>query len=189
MDELGSRRGFLLALGGVWLSASLSASLSEIAAAAEHAAAQGALEFFHPDEAADVEAITAQILPSGAKPGAREARAAHFIDHALATFFASRAPAFRLGLADFQSRFRTAHPSLTSFAAAPPSEQIVYLTSVEHTEFFEALRVLTIVGTLSSPVYGGNYDGAGWKMLGFEEQHVFSPPFGYYDRGYTYEKV
>ena len=66
---------------------------------------------------------------------------------------------------------------------------MIFLTSLEHSEFFEALRVLTIVGTLSSPTYGGNYGGAGWKMLGFDEQHVFSPPFGYYDRGYPNEKV
>jgi hypothetical protein len=185
MDELGTRRGFLLGLGGVWLSV----SLRDIAAAAEHAVTSGGFEFFRPAEAADVEAITAQILPSGAKPGAREARAAHFIDHALATFFAGRAPAFRLGLADFQHEFSAAHPAIGSFAAAAPSEQMVFLTSLEHSEFFAALRVLTIVGTLSSPAYGGNYGGAGWKMLGFDEQHVFSPPFGYYDRGYPNEKV
>ena len=36
----------------------------------------------------------------------------------------------------------------------------------------------------SLPEYGGNRDGVGWKLLGFEDQHVFQPPFGYYDRDY-----
>jgi hypothetical protein len=36
----------------------------------------------------------------------------------------------------------------------------------------------------SLPAYGGNRDAAGWKLIGFEDQHVFHPPFGYYDRDY-----
>jgi gluconate 2-dehydrogenase gamma chain len=189
MNALGTRRGFLLALGGVSAGTWLSVSWSTIAAAAEHAATQQTPEFFRPDEAVDVDAITAQIIPSGARPGAREAHAAHFIDRALATFLVSQAPAFRLGLADFQQTFRKAHPSLTAFAVAPPGEQVVFLTAVEHTPFFEFVRMLTIVGTLCAPQYGGNYEYAGWKLLGFEAQHVFSPPFGYYDRGYTHEEI
>lgn len=34
------------------------------------------------------------------------------------------------------------------------------------------------------PKYGGNRDGIGWKLLGFEIQHSFQPPFGFYDRDY-----
>ena len=34
------------------------------------------------------------------------------------------------------------------------------------------------------PAYGGNRDGVGWKLIGFEDRHVFQPPFGYYDRDY-----
>ena len=36
----------------------------------------------------------------------------------------------------------------------------------------------------SNPSYGGNRGGIGWKLLGFEDQHIFDPPFGYYDQGY-----
>jgi hypothetical protein len=109
----------------------------------------------------------------------------YFIDRALATFFADRAPAFRAGLEEFQRSFRKARPAVTGFAAATVSEQVAFLTTVERTEFFESVRVLTIVGTLSLGQYGGNYAGAGWKLMGFEDQHVFSPPFGYYDRDYA----
>ena len=133
MDELETRRGFLLALGGVSASTWLSVTWSNVAAAAEHAATQQKLEFFRLDEAAAVEAITAQIIPSGATPGAREAHAAHFMDRAFATFLSSQAPAFRVGLADFQQTFRNAHPSLKSFAAAASSDQVVFLTSVERS--------------------------------------------------------
>jgi hypothetical protein len=35
----------------------------------------------------------------------------------------------------------------------------------------------------SLPAYSGNRGGIGWKLIGFEDHHVFHPPFGYYDRG------
>jgi hypothetical protein len=189
-EQNGSRRSFLFALGGLSTSAWLATSWREIAAAADHAAHIAATTpaqfgFLSPADAADVDAITAQILPSGATPGAREAHAVYFIDRALATFFADRAPAFRAGLEEFQRSFRKAHPAATAFAAANAGEQVAFLTSVERTEFFQSVRVLTIVGTLSLGQYGGNYAGTGWKLMGFEDQHVFSPPFGYYDRDYA----
>ncbi|MGH8237656.1 MAG: hypothetical protein ACREXP_11635 [Steroidobacteraceae bacterium] len=43
------------------------------------------------------------------------------------------------------------------------------------------------VSNVSTPVEGpcvGNLDGVGWKLLGFQDQHIFEPPFGYYDRDY-----
>jgi hypothetical protein len=136
-------------------------------------------------EAADVDAITAQILPSGATPGARDAHAVYFIDRAFTTFFADRAAMFRSSLADFQRAFHTAYPASTSFAAASGSDQLAYLKTVDRTPFFETLRQLTILGTLSASKYGGNFEGKGWQIMGFEDQHVFEPPFGYYDREYT----
>jgi hypothetical protein len=45
--------------------------------------------------------------------------------------------------------------------------------------------MLTLFGMFSTPSYGGNRDGAGWKLLGFEDMHAFQPPFGYYDRNYA----
>jgi gluconate 2-dehydrogenase gamma chain len=33
--------------------------------------------------------------------------------------------------------------------------------------FFEAILAITIEGFLADPIYGGNRDKAGWKLLGF----------------------
>jgi hypothetical protein len=44
--------------------------------------------------------------------------------------------------------------------------------------------MLTILGMFTSPKYSGNYQGAGWKLMGFVDQHGFSPPFGHYDAEY-----
>ena len=66
-----------------------------------------------------------------------------------------------------------------------PDTQIAFLKTVERTPFFDTARALTLLGMFSSPKYGGNFGGSGWKMMGFQDQHAFTPPFGYYDRDYT----
>jgi len=186
-----SRRGFLVSIGAAATSAWLASNWPAVAAAADHARHAAAVptaaghRFLSASDVQDVEAIAAQILPSGATPGAREAHAAHFIDRALATFFSARAPDFRSGLAQFQRAFRETHAAGASFAAASAPEQIAFLKSMDQTQFFASLRMLTILGTLSSSQYGGNFEGVGWKLIGFEDRHVFNPPFGYYDREYA----
>lgn len=171
----------------VWVAA----NWPSIAAAAHHAEdvsnapEPAGFEWFSAAEAADVGAIASQIVPSGATPGAREAHAVNFIDRAMATFFSARAADFRAGLLEFQSAFRTANPAVAAFAAAGSDEQIAYLKTIDRTPFFDAVRTLTVLGMFSSPKYGGNYRGSGWKLMGFADQHAFAPPFGDYDRDYT----
>jgi Gluconate 2-dehydrogenase subunit 3 len=184
-----SRRSFLLSSGG-WLSGAWIASQwPAIAAAAHHAEDMPAdvsaphFELLMAADAADVEAICAQIVPSGATPGAREAHAVYFIDRSLSTYFASMAPDYRKGLAEFQSQFRASHAS-QAFAAADAATQEAFLHAVDRTPFFESTRFLTVLGMFSSPKYGGNYQGSGWKLMGFVDQHAFAPPFGFYDAQY-----
>src|SRR6202030_4610612 len=97
-------------LTGIWMAAQWPA----IAAAAHHAEGAAGREpaaftWLNAGEAADVEAIASQIVPSGATPGAREAHAVYFIDRALATFFSAWSADFRAGLAQFQSAFRASN--------------------------------------------------------------------------------
>ena len=186
----GTRRSFLLSSGGLltgmWITAHWPA-IAEAAHRAEAASDSGPTGFtwFSPGDATDAEAIAAQIVPSGATPGAREAHAVHFIDRALATFFSAWSTDFRAGLTHFQSGFRASNPESPVFAGAGPDAQIAYLRTVDATPFFDAMRTLTLLGMFSSPKYGGNFGGAGWKMMGFADQHAFTPPFGYYDRDYA----
>ena len=186
-----SRRSFLVSTGGLLTSAWLGTNWSAIAAAAHHAEEMAAaptlvgFQFFSPGEAADVAAIAAQIVPSGEAPGAREAHAVYFTDRALSTFFAGWAADYRTGLADFQTKFHAANPAAASFAAASSDDQIAFLKTVDHTPFFETERTLTLLGMFTSPKYGGNFQGSGWKLMGFEDRHIFAPPFGYYDAQYT----
>src|SRR5258708_2561414 len=113
------------------------------------------------------------------------APAAHFIDRALATFFSGWSQDCRAGLAKFQSAYRASNPASASFSKAGSDAQTAYLKTVDGTPFFDTVRTLTLLGMFSSPMYGGNFGGAGWRLMGFVDQHAFTPPFGYYDREYT----
>jgi len=186
---MSSRRFFLQATAGT-LGACLAFNWRDVAAAA-HEAHQAARSpdpappaFFTPQEFAVVEAMAAQIVPSDATPGAREAGAAHFIDRALASFFAYAAPGFRSQLAEFQADCRARHPDADSFATLTHEQQVDWLRTREQTPLFTQARALTLLGLFSLPEYGGNRCGLGWQLIGFEDRHVFAPPFGDYDRDY-----
>src|SRR6266704_2495948 len=87
-----ARRNFLQLLGGTASATWLTANWPALLSAAEHGhqaakAGNPALEVFTADQAREVEALTACIIPSGETPGAREAGVVYFIDRALKTFF------------------------------------------------------------------------------------------------------
>jgi gluconate 2-dehydrogenase gamma chain len=179
-----TRRQFLTDAGST-LGTALAAAQWPAIAAANGAANPGAavLRCLSEDEARDVDAIAAQIMPTDDTPGAREAGAVYFIDRSLGTWAAGVANPFRAGLRDFRADFTAIQPS-QAFAAADSATQFAYLTQVEGTEFFKIMRQLTLLGMFALPSYGGNKDGVGWRLLGFEDTHAFAPPFGYYDRDY-----
>ena len=172
-----NRRQFLAAAGGTLGAAWIAAQWPAIAAAHTHAAAAAAapgpapLEFLTPEEARELDAIVAQIVPSDDTPGAREAGAVHFIDRSLRTWAGGGA-----GFAPAEGP--------ADFAAAGTEAQIAYLAAVEATPFFGLVRTLTLVGMFVLPSYGGNRDGIGWQLIGFDDSHGYAPPFGYYDRDY-----
>jgi gluconate 2-dehydrogenase gamma chain len=190
-----SRRAFLRvaggALGGTWLTLDLAkvAHAAHDAQVAQESSGAPTTSFLSQAELADVDAITAQIIPTDDTPGAREAGVALFIDRALATFFGRMAPDFRSQLAAFRLRCQAQYPDAGSFAALTHEQQIEFLKQVDRTPFFERVRLLTLVGMFAMPKYGGNRDGVGWKLIGFQDQHIFEPPFGYYDRDYPGFKI
>jgi Gluconate 2-dehydrogenase subunit 3 len=184
-----SRRSLLQAIAATMASAAMPFSWTEVAEALDHShlamrEADSKMSVLTAAEAADVEAVSSQIIPTDDSPGAREAGVVYFIDRALATFFSQLAADYRLQLASFQTAFHERHPAAASFASLPSGQQIEYLNGVDQTPFFITTRVLTLLGMFSLPAYGGNRDGVGWKLLGFEDAHVFRPPFGFYDRDY-----
>ncbi len=186
--SLSTRRRFLLqsitGLGSAWLSA----HWPEILSAHEHARHAAAadppvrFEFFSPEQTAQIEAVAAQIIPSDETPGAREAGVIYFIDRALTTFDRDKREIYLRGLLELQRRCSETFSPGKQFSQLEPAEQIECLKSIERSEFFEAVRVHTIMGFFANAEYGGNKNQAGWKLIGFEDEFSFEPPFGYYDR-------
>jgi gluconate 2-dehydrogenase gamma chain len=179
-----SRRLLLQAIAATIGVAALPLSWAQVADAAARLAPDGTLSFLSAADAADVEAVAAQIIPTDDTPGAREAGVVYFIDRALSTFLSQLGGDYRGQLVAFQSEFREQHPGGGPFASLTSEQQVEYLKTVDHTPFFDTTRLLTLLGMFSMPAYGGNRSGVGWKLIGFEDRHAFQPPFGYYDRDY-----
>jgi gluconate 2-dehydrogenase gamma chain len=147
------------------------------------------LAFFTEAQAAEIEAMTAQIIPTDESPGAREAHCLYFIDRALTTFVRKSQPAYIQGLQDLQARTEQLYPGAGKFSALTSEQQIRTLTEIEKTPFFNMVRTHTAIGFLARPVHGGNYDKIGWKLIGYDDSLNHKPPFGYYDAQAAKEKV
>lgn len=189
MPEL-SRRTFLAGVGGSIAAAWLAVETRDLLAAGAHAATAGAqqprpaFQVLTSEQAADIEALAAQIIPTDETPGAREAHVIYFIDRALATFANDYRPGFEKGLADLRARSKRVSHRARSFVALTSPQQIAVMTAMEKdkSDFFEAMRWATIAGMLANPEYGGNSGKLGWKMIGFDDRFSWQSPFGWYDR-------
>ena len=173
-----SRRNFLLksfsASSAAWLAANWPAQV----AAAEKAQAMGAFTYFTKPQAADIDAMAAQIYPTTDTPGAREAQVIYFIDTGAGHLRPGQAGHLRQGPGRSfgQDRRQGASPSL------PSDQQIALLTAMEKTPFFKTVRDHTIMGMFAAPQHGGNYHKVGWQQIGFDDSLNFRAPFGAYDK-------
>ena len=203
-----TRRNFLTRAGAGLSAVWLSAHWPALVAAAEHAhqatksAAPAKFQFFSPEQAVEIDAITARIIPTDETPGAHEAGVVYFIDRALATFAVDDQKTYTEGLPALQARVRELFPMLDKFSSATPDQQDQVLHSFDDpsrsgsrsprrrvavASFFDTLRAHTVIGFLIDPdsASGGNRDGVGWKVIGRDREHMFQPPFGYYDKDYA----
>jgi len=195
LDTNQSRRLFLgqagASLGLLWLG-SLTPDLVAQAHAHAQQTASGAgksYRFFTPEQAADFDAFSAQIIPTDDTPGAREANVVHFTDYVLSTVDRDQQ-------AQMNDAFKTLHEQVartasekTSFAALTSAQQIEVMKAMEKTPAFQLLRGFTMTGFLCDPALGGNKDKVGWKLIGFEDLFLYKPPFGYYDAYYDEGKA
>jgi gluconate 2-dehydrogenase gamma chain len=127
-------------------------------------------------EADLLEAICARIIPTDANgPGAREARAAHYIDRALGGALSSSRQAYSAGLAAFDAYCKSSRRA--PFTELPARDQDSVLIDVEtgaatgftgsSAAFFGMVRTHTLQGTFGDPFYGGNANFVGWDMIGY----------------------
>lgn len=201
-----ARRHFLQTMGGAAGAAWLNAQWPAIARAAEHA--HEAVQALHPAhfdvltprEAIEVTAIAARIIPTDDQPGATEAGVVYFIDRALKTFAREDRPLYQEGLLEINLSTNKMFPGAKLFSRMPAQQQDELLAEISShqkdapnagrdfigkaSDFFPVILIHTMMGFLASPEAGGNFDYVGWKVIGRDPAHTFSPPFGYYDKNY-----
>lgn len=186
-----SRRA-LLKQAGVASAVALGSSAPLANAASEHTTPTGssipvreAFETLTAAESETLDAMVDRILPSDANgPGAREARAVHFIDRALAGYLSSQRTTYALGLLAIDTAAQTQHGK--AFHLLTSAQQDALLQAVANNEidgfastgaaFFSLVRNHTIDGTFSDPYYGGNRDYIGWDMLGYPGVRMGASP-------------
>ena len=181
-----SRRHFLRS-GSAFTGASLLKlgvpSLAAITTAACTAKQESApFSVLNTADAADLEAISARIMPTTDTPGASEVGVIYFLDRALGEEQEPMLPFLLSGLADLNGGNRR-------FSGLSTEEQDELLTSIEDGEFFDTMWSLTMCGFFAMSRYGGNKDNIAWDLIGFEGDHgAWQYPFGYYDAEYAREK-
>jgi len=138
------------------------------------ATAREPLEALTAAEADVLEAVCARLIPSDANgPGAAEARAARYVDRALAGFLAPNRQAYAAGLAAIDRHASALHG--TPFAKLSGADQDAVLRDIEAGKaeglpagsFFNLVRAHTIQGTFCDPFYGGNANFVGWDLIGY----------------------
>ncbi|MFD1212125.1 gluconate 2-dehydrogenase subunit 3 family protein [Arthrobacter sp. GCM10027362] len=150
-----------------------------------------AITFLNEHEAVTVDVLAGRIIPGSEEdPGAHEAGAVTYIDRALAGPYRNLQRLYRAGLAALDASCLErwgrkfveldggeqdsvleglAQGGLDSAVAAErseaASEEMFDIGFLPY--FFAVLRQHVVEGTFGDPVYGGNRNAVGWRLLGF----------------------
>lgn len=146
-------------------------------AAASHPTSIQHGAFFNYEQAETIAAFTERLMPSApGKPGARDAGVLNYIDLALAGAYSDLQDFYRRGLAELEAYCRSGYKQ--SFVQLNPARQDEVISALEQgkasgfawpraQEFFNTVRTHTMEGMFADPIYGGNRDFAGWRLVGF----------------------
>jgi gluconate 2-dehydrogenase gamma chain len=156
--------------------------------------------FFNHADAATIAAFTERLMPSApGKPGARDADVLNYIDLALAGAYEEMQDFYRRGLAQLEVYCRATYKE--PFVRLTAEQQDEVITALENgkasgftyptaREFFNVLRTHTMEGMFADPLYGGNRDFAGWRLVGFPgAQAIFTPTDLHSKQAFTREPI
>jgi len=133
--------------------------------------------FLNDEDAATVAAFTERLMPGApGKPGARDAGVLNYIDLALAGAYADLQDFYRRGLTALDAYSRNTYKE--SFVRLDPARQDEVIAALEQGKatgftwptaqaFFNTVRTHTMEGMFADPIYGGNKDFSGWRLVGF----------------------
>ena len=162
-----SRRDLLKGAGvaGVAAASSVGAVQAQTAPAAVR---REALEVLSATEADLLEAFCARLIPSDETgPGAREARAAHYIDRSLAGALAASREAYRAGLTALDARAQRMKGQAFPRLAEADQDAVLIALEKDDPGFFGLVRGHTLQGVFGDPYYGGNAGFVGWDLIGY----------------------
>jgi gluconate 2-dehydrogenase gamma chain len=142
--------------------------------------------FFNDDDSRTIAAFTERLMPSApGKPGATDADVLNYIDLALAGPYSDDQYFYRCGVAQLDAHCtQTYGKPFHSLTAAQQDETIAALEQGKAAAFvwptaqafFNTVHKHTMEGLFADPIYGGNKDFAGWRLVGFPgAQPVFTP--------------
>lgn len=127
-----------------------------------------ALETLSATEADILEAFCARLIPSDETgPGAREARAAHYIDRSLAGALSASRETYRAGLSALDARARQMTGQAFPRLSEADQDAVLIALQAGDPAFFSLVRDHTLQGTFGDPYYGGNAGFVGWDMIGY----------------------
>ena len=151
------------------------ASDATTAHAQGHSGGHGA--FLNDDDAVTLDAFTERLMPGApGKACAREAGVLNYIDLALAGAYSDLQDFYRRGPSSLEGYCRNTYKE--SFVRLDPARQDAVITALEQGKatgftwptaqaFFNTVRTHTMEGMFADPIYGGNKDFAGWRLIGF----------------------
>jgi gluconate 2-dehydrogenase gamma chain len=142
--------------------------------------------FLNDDDTRTITALTERLMPGApGAPGATDAGVTNYIDLALAGAYQDQQYFYRCGLAQLDAHckqtygkeFRrlTAQQQDETIGALAQGKAAAFVWPTAQA-FFNTVRTHTMEGMFADPVYGGNKDFAGWRLVGFPgAQPIFTP--------------
>jgi gluconate 2-dehydrogenase gamma chain len=196
-----SRRAFLAAIAATGIAAAVPVLAADNRRRLASGAAPEYF-YLTLEEAAFLAAFVDELIPADDFPAASEVGVVEFIDLQLATGYGegdrlyldgphepgTESQGYQLGMTPaqlYREAIRGIDASLdgASFATLPPAARQEVIRALEAGDrdagdvpgkrFFTEVRQNTIEGYFADPVYGGNRDAMGWRMVGFPGAHAY----------------
>jgi gluconate 2-dehydrogenase gamma chain len=167
---------------------------------AMHAMSGGHGAFFNDDDTRTITALTERLMPGApGKPGATDAAVTNYIDLALAGPYQYQQYFYRCGLAQLDAHCKLSYgKAFRSLSADQQDETVAALAQGKAAEFvwptaqafFTVLRTHTMEGMFADPIYGGNRNFAGWRLVGFPgAQPLYTPEDMQSTQAFTREPI
>jgi gluconate 2-dehydrogenase gamma chain len=151
-----------------------------------HTMSGGHGAFFNEDDTRTITALTERLMPGApGMPGATDTGVTNYIDIALSGAYDDQQYFYRCGLAQLDAHCKQAYgKEFRHLTADQQDETVGALAQGKVAEFvwptaqafFTTVRTHTMEGMFADPIYGGNKNFAGWRLIGFPgAQPVYTP--------------